>query len=397
MRRLNTICTKSGGKFGETVLRIMNDTPPMSEEEKVRLLEYFEGEEVTVQGGGTYYNNYANRHEGLGTVRVSDSGIILRVENDHYREIILGVDEDNQWAYDRAMDNYGGYYDNCEELEKAEVDYTTGNWSTDTLTKWNEVMREAGELDYIKNDRGQFNEGDVSNPMEKLFYDTWDDVADEIVHTLGCGIGEYRANEVREIIESETLFESSFDNNYASIHLSWVQLLWLIKFDNAKTFTDIIHDEWNTIDDSLHDSWYDSYGYSDDVGDEIDNLMNKFLTDLIEKDIKNLKTNYEKAHREIERLGFILDNSMWRSDTQGINSGNYMWLDEKNKKQINLHSYSPTDDKVLYTVYQHIDGEDYTTNRQTTDTSGLSDLVIDELNPNVDTKVTGRYGIKYNK
>ena len=122
----------------------MNDTPPMSEEEKVRLLEYFEGEEVTVQGGGTYYNNYANRHEGLGTVRVSDSGIILRVENDHYREIILGVDEDNQWAYDRAMDNYGGYYDNCEELEKAEVDYTTGNWSTDTLTKWNEVMREAG-------------------------------------------------------------------------------------------------------------------------------------------------------------------------------------------------------------------------------------------------------------
>ena len=148
-------------------------------------------------------------------------------------------------------------------------------------------MRLTGMDRYVREKTHGFEERAINEPMDSIADVSWYDASRDITDALGYGIGEHRQKEMEKYLNNEVLFNEEMHGPVVEIELTWVQLLWIIGWSEAKNFSDILRFEWNGVSDSdLTDIYYDGYGYDDDTADEIDRIMNKYLTKLLEDEDK---------------------------------------------------------------------------------------------------------------
>ena len=282
---------------------------------------------------------------GNAVIYIGNDGIKIYMGKDEYVENVLDLDENELYYYEQGRGHYS-YDQPYEDVDDGELDYMGYHWSKDTLDKWNKVMRLTGNERFV-HDGGGWDEGDVNEPMNSLSNDLWDQVSRDILVELGYGIGEHRQQEMEKYLNDEVLFDEDMYNQMVEIKLSWVQVLWIIGWSDSKNFSDMLDFEWNRVENDLSDVYHDSYSYSDDVGDEIDRIMNKFLTGLLEDEDKliNHTSKMDKVLGMLKILNFNLYGpGHSRAESEGftasdINARALYFVDKENKTQIQIEDY----------------------------------------------------------
>ena len=375
------------GEFAIQIFKIMNSD--MSTERIEEILWDFAGEGVDIETGDVSTWNSFDGNDIL-NVYVGKNGVSLQMEENIYHDKVVSLHEDDDFYYRQAKNLY--YDDPFEEVEDTEIDYIAHNFTKDTLDKWNEVMGLLGEKEYIKANVQDFDEGDILNPMESHGGPDWDDVANDITTELGYGIGAERAKEMKSHLESEMLFEDEYYNSGVIVDLTWTQLLWVINYSEARSFEELMQESWNSIESGLSDIWYDGYGYSDEIGESINIIMNNYLTALLDN-----KDGLKKRRANLNNLIKILENLQFKNITGfHIMDRQTVWVDKEQQKQVQIMNFDNDENMVDIKVSKLIDGnnkyQDYRIKPEE-----LSDYVLsdDMFAPEKAKELYGTWGLKY--
>ena len=379
------------GEFARQIFKIMNSN--MHPKDIEEILWDFAGEGVGIETGDVSTWNSFRANDNL-NVYVNDDGVSLQMREEIYHDKVVSLHDDDEFYYKQAKGLH--YEDPFEEIEDTEIDYIAGNFTQDTLDKWNEVMVLLGENEYTKDTNRDFDEGDITDPMNAHGGDEWYDVAGEITSELGYGIGEERAKELKSHLDSEMLFEDEYYNSGVVVDLTWTQLLWVINYSEARTFEELMQESWNSIEAGLSDIWYDGYGYSDEIGEAVNTIMNDYLTRLLDNPdgLKNKRENLDNLIKILKDLKFGNPNPTDMVNRQTI------WVDKEQKKQVQIMNFDNAENMIDIKVAQEVDVKGGKENRyqdyrikpeQLSDYVLSNDLVFDEKQKTM----YGTWGIKY--
>lgn len=316
-------------------------------------------------------------------VRITPSGIELFVDNDEFRENIMGIDDEGSWFYDEAM---GGHYnDYGDEVESEELDYMSCWINPPTIKKLSKVFKLFG-IDKSEEECNDYDEAEINDFLIKNFPKEWESVSWDMLSEAGYGLAQQRRENTKDTITSESAFEFDQGNSQTSMEISYQQLLYLIYVHNLENLSGLL-DEYNKVnelDDDLQDVWYDTYDYGDEAYEEIDNIFDKFMDVLLDESFAGGigRRKHNSDYLETIIKGFQFKRRHYQNDYELYINDNSIILDDINMeegtlkltKTVNLKEPHPRKRKEFRIKFEDI--SDYVTSDEIFDESTKKYLTI---------------------
>ena len=226
--------------------------------------EKFEGrDDVDVIKSSWYADSMAS---GALAIMPDDNGITIFAEESYFKEKFLNLTDDDDWAYNAAMNN-GGYYNDCEEMEHEEMNYINNYLTPENRERLQDLRGLVGQPKFTEQELYN-DEGNVYDFLEKYFPIEADDMADDWLNSLGCAIWRGRAKAIREEIDDAKIFDYDERGRTTEMFLTWKQLLQVIGTKNIENFYDLGEIELNELP-QLYDGWYDTWDVDDEGTDDM--------------------------------------------------------------------------------------------------------------------------------
>ena len=285
--------------FSKAVYNVMNGKNPDS-------LEPFTGPTVNIVDWG------AAPIEPGANVELGDFGLTYFFNEETFQSDFLDGD-DNEFYYLRlgleGNSGYGGYGGYADSLEWEELDYLCDKIDDAAEARFMALLEKINP----NLERSELcEEGRLSELMMKYFESEWQSTGDDILYTLGAGLEDFRVKELGQNVREElTILPEEIGDGTGGmkLYLTYEQLLGLIDMYNLESLGDLSESGFNEIP-HLSDTFYDSWGYSEDVAQEVKDDINSLLDRLeedtdIDWDVR--KKNYDEHDRVLKQLGFSSD------------------------------------------------------------------------------------------
>jgi len=286
--------------FSKAVYDIIKEGLRLDDLQREEMLEPYLGEKADFNEGG-----YRGSHDDTIWIDVQYKGVRLLFDEETYKDSILDLNEDDAYYYDMAMYVGGGDH---EYMEWEELDYICSSVTSDVIAKIGAVLLLLNPSIDITD---ICEEGILTELLEKYYNKEWDNTGNNILSAMGYGLGEYRAGELKKIIQHDLVIEAEDVSDGYMLPLTYIQLLAIITTYNLKTFSDLLESGFNNIDGGLSDAWFDEWGYPDETQEEINLELAEFLEKIEtegEIDIQQRRKHYEEYDRVIKYLNFEKDN-----------------------------------------------------------------------------------------
>ena len=331
-------------QFAKTVYDIINSKDDKTKKNKlIYKLINFLGDKV-IEPDGPVYGSDSDFYE---EIDFNDDGITLYTSPTLYKANYLTVDEDSDWAFDSAINDY----DDCEEMDSEELTYIDSHFSEKTNNKFVEFIKKY-EPDFIENEGittplDGYSEGVYNLFLETFFPDSWDTDSWDILEIIGCSVYRSRKKSVKNEIEDEVTYPFDISSNYGrgekmfETIFSYSQLLQLIGSLNLKNFSELREWDINAISYNLTDSWYDAWDMDEQALKEINEKMVEIIDNLdntFEDNYKVIKQNKVNLKQILKDLKFDKLSNWGRGDR---------WALKENGKTINLENYNPTENTIV--------------------------------------------------
>ena len=260
--------------------------------------EKFEGNDNTnVHDRSWFFDDMKDDEIGI----MPDEGGILIITNEQtFKYKFLDLNDDDDWAYNTAM-GWGGYYDDCEEMDVEELNYMNGYLTPENRTRLQTLRELVGEPKFTEQEL-QYDEGTVYNFLEKYFPVESEDMSDEWLSSLGCAIWRSRAKVIRQEIDDEKVFDYDERGRNTEMYITWKQLLQVIGTKSVESFYDLGEIELNGLP-SLSEHWYDTWDVDDEGVKDMNAAFTKMLDDIEEDGVDTIMDRVKRSENFIKTLG----------------------------------------------------------------------------------------------
>jgi hypothetical protein len=260
--------------------------------------EKFEGNDNTnVHDRSWFFDDMKDDEIGI----MPDEGGILIITNEQtFKYKFLDLNDDDDWAYNTAM-GWGGYYDDCEEMDVEELNYMNGYLTPENRTRLQTLRELVGEPKFTEQEL-QYDEGTVYNFLEKYFPVESEDMSDEWLSSLGCAIWRSRAKVIRQEIDDEKVFDYDERGRNTEMYITWKQLLQVIGTKSVESFYDLGEIELNGLP-SLSEHWYDTWDVDDEGLKNMNAAFTKMLDDIEEDGVDTIMDRVKRSENFIKTLG----------------------------------------------------------------------------------------------
>ena len=260
--------------------------------------EKFEGNDNTnVHDRSWFFDDMKDDEIGI----MPDEGGILIITNEQtFKYKFLDLNDDDDWAYNAAM-GWGGYYDDCEEMDVEELNYMNGYLTPENRTRLQTLRELVGEPKFTEQEL-QYDEGTVYNFLEKYFPVESEDMSDEWLSSLGCAIWRSRAKVIRQEIDDEKVFDYDERGRNTKMYITWKQLLQVIGTKSVESFYDLGEIELNGLP-SLSEHWYDTWDVDDEGVKDMNAAFTKMLDDIEEDGVDTIMDRVKRSENFIKTLG----------------------------------------------------------------------------------------------
>ena len=260
--------------------------------------EKFEGNDNTnVHDRSWFFDDMKDDEIGI----MPDEGGILIITNEQtFKYKFLDLNDDDDWAYNAAM-GWGGYYDDCEEMDVEELNYMNGYLTPENRTRLQTLRELVGEPKFTEQEL-QYDEGTVYNFLEKYFPVESEDMSDEWLSSLGCAIWRSRAKVIRQEIDDEKVFDYDERGRNTEMYITWKQLLQVIGTKSVESFYDLGEIELNGLP-SLSERWYDTWDVDDEGVKNMNAAFTKMLDDIEEDGVDTIMDRVKRSENFIKTLG----------------------------------------------------------------------------------------------
>lgn len=260
--------------------------------------EKFEGNDNTnVHDRSWFFDDMKDDEIGI----MPDEGGILIITNEQtFKYKFLDLNDDDDWAYNTAM-GWGGYYDDCEEMDVEELNYMNGYLTPENRRRLQTLRELVGEPKFTEQEL-QYDEGTVYNFLEKYFPVESEDMSDEWLSSLGCAIWRSRAKVIRQEIDDEKVFDYDERGRNTEMYITWKQLLQVIGTKSVESFYDLGEIELNGLP-SLSERWYDTWDVDDEGVKNMNAAFTKMLDDIEEDGVDTIMDRVKRSENFIKTLG----------------------------------------------------------------------------------------------
>lgn len=260
--------------------------------------EKFEGNDNTnVHDRSWFFDDMKDDEIGI----MPDEGGILIITNEQtFKYKFLDLNDDDDWAYNAAM-GWGGYYDDCEEMDVEELNYMNGYLTPENRRRLQTLRELVGEPKFTEQEL-QYDEGTVYNFLEKYFPVESEDMSDEWLSSLGCAIWRSRAKVIRQEIDDEKVFDYDERGRNTEMYITWKQLLQVIGTKSVESFYDLGEIELNGLP-SLSERWYDTWDVDDEGVKNMNAAFTKMLDDIEEDGVDTIMDRVKRSENFIKTLG----------------------------------------------------------------------------------------------
>ena len=260
--------------------------------------EKFEGrDDVDVIKSSWYADSMAS---GALAIMPDDNGITIFAEESYFKEKFLNLTDDDDWAYNAAMNN-GGYYNDCEEMEHEEMNYINNYLTPENRERLQDLRGLVGQPKFTEQELYN-DEGNVYDFLEKYFPIEADDMADDWLNSLGCAIWRGRAKAIREEIDDAKIFDYDERGRTTEMFLTWKQLLQVIGTKNIENFYDLGEIELNELP-QLYDGWYDTWDVDDEGTDDMNGDFKRMLDKIEKEGAENIIERVKRLEAFTKTLG----------------------------------------------------------------------------------------------
>ena len=227
-------------------------------------------------------------------------GILIITNEETFKHKFLDLSDDDDWAYNAAM-GYGGYYDDCEEMDVEELNYMNGYLTPENRTRLQTLRELVGEPKFTDQEL-QYDEGKVYDFLEKYFPVEADDMSDEWLTSLGCAVWRSRALATKQEIDDAKVFDYDERGRNTEMYITWKQLLQIIGTNSVESFYDLGEIELNELP-NLYDGWYDAWDVDDEGNKEMNAAFTKMLDNIEEDGVDTIMDRVKRSESFIKTLG----------------------------------------------------------------------------------------------
>ena len=264
--------------------------------------EKFEGNDnTTVSKDSWFFDNMKDDEIGI---MPDGEGILIIANDETFRDKFLDLSSDDDWAYNAAM-GYGGYYDDCEEMDTEELNYMNSYLTPENRGRLQNLRELVGEPKFTEEELRN-DEGTVYDFLEKYFPVEADRMGNYWLESLGCAVWRSRAQATKADIDDAKIFDYDERGRNTEMYITWKQLLQIIGTNNVENFSDLGEIELNGLP-SLYDGWYDAWDVDDEGEKEMNEAFTEMLDDIEEEGADNIierVKRYEDFIKKITQLGF---------------------------------------------------------------------------------------------
>lgn len=260
--------------------------------------EKFEGnDKVTVFNSSWLFDDMKDDKIGI----MPDEGGILIITNEQtFKYKFLDLNDDDDWAYNTAM-GYGGYYDDCEEMDDSELEYMNGYLTPENRGRVQNLRVLVGEPKFTEQEL-YHDEGTIYDFLEKYFPIQANNMSTDWLDSLGCAIWRGRAKSIKQEIDNEKIFDYDERGKNTEMYITWKQLLQIIGTKSVKSFYDLGEIELNGLP-SLHEHWYDTWDVDDEGVKDMNAAFTKMLDDIEEDGVDTIMDRVKRSENFIKTLG----------------------------------------------------------------------------------------------
>lgn len=260
--------------------------------------EKFEGnDKVTVFNSSWLFDDMKDDKIGI----MPDEGGILIITNEQtFKYKFLDLNDDDDWAYNVAM-GYGGYYDDCEEMDDSELEYMNGYLTPENRGRVQNLRVLVGEPKFTEQEL-YHDEGTIYDFLEKYFPIQANNMSTDWLDSLGCAIWRGRAKSIKQEIDNEKIFDYDERGKNTEMYITWKQLLQIIGTKSVKSFYDLGEIELNGLP-SLHEHWYDTWDVDDEGVKDMNAAFTKMLDDIEEDGVDTIMDRVKRSENFIKTLG----------------------------------------------------------------------------------------------
>jgi hypothetical protein len=261
-----------------------------------------------------YTGGYYSKKPDTMDIDIGGDEVTIYLDKDDWINNVLCVSDEDKYYYD-LYENGVGYWGH-EELDYGELDYVACYFSTEVYNQVIDFMRFIEPYNQDLNDTPEchrLSDGFIKDFFEKYFPSKWRYTSDEIMSALSDGVGESRLNELKKFIDDKIYLDYGYENNdLVYINLTTKNLLYLLSHHNVETISDLF-DGANLCllgDVYLYEVYNDSWDFSDEWQEMIDNAMSDLLNDI--KSSSDWKEDVEFV-KKVNK--FILDNGFTKRNS----------------------------------------------------------------------------------
>ena len=260
--------------------------------------EKFEGnDKVTVFNSSWLFDDMKDDKIGI----MPDEGGILIITNEQtFKYKFLDLNDDDDWAYNTAM-GYGGYYDDCEEMDDSELEYMNGYLTPENRGRVQNLRVLVGEPKFTEQEL-YHDEGTIYDFLEKYFPIQANNMSTDWLDSLGCAVWRGRAKSTKQEIDNEKIFDYDERGKNTEMYITWKQLLQIIGTKSVKSFYDLGEIELNGLP-SLHEHWYDTWDVDDEGVKDMNAAFTKMLDDIEEDGVDTIMDRVKRSENFIKTLG----------------------------------------------------------------------------------------------
>ena len=227
-------------------------------------------------------------------------GILIIANEQTFKYKFLNLNDDDDWAYNAAM-GYGGYYDDCEEMDVEELNYMNGYLTPENRGRLQNLRELVGEPKFTEQEL-QHDEGNVYDFLEKYFPVESDEMSDDWLSSLGCAVWRSRAQATKDEIEEAKVFDYDERGRNTEMYVTWKQLLQVIGTKSVENFADLGEIELNELP-ALYDGWYDAWDVDDEGAKEMNAAFTKMLDDIEEDGVNTIMDRVKRRESFLKTLG----------------------------------------------------------------------------------------------
>ena len=239
---------------------------------------------------------------GKGQIEVTEEGILLFMNEEDYIHNVLCISEDDDYYYQSV---HSGYGDDYEEMDSDELQYMSCWFGPEVMELVYALREKLGAPQ--RSACSDFEDGEFNDFFEAHFPKEWGDTADDLLTSVGYGVGRNRREEMERYLESTIFIKSTNEGSGAvSIFLPYPELLYHLTHHHIEDLSQLMAEDKciGEIEGALSDIWYDSWDWAEGTHEEMDSTMMEFLDKLEESDLslderKKRKDNYEKVIKDL--------------------------------------------------------------------------------------------------